>query len=224
MVRMFRLCFLLLSIQLIHTNVSAQSSGFFDIDNNERRFAGGLIAGANFSTVVGDGYGGYHKVGFVGGGVVYTEPVKNTLISIELLYSQRGSRGAKQIISNYTGAFFERFWLDLNYVEVPLLVHYCFSSKWHIGIGASYAQLLNSREEIYTDQPVTIDPDLNSFNKEDFNFIVSGGIQFGKGLFLMARYQRSLSTIRQLDHVPVWQGPNYQFNDMFSLRLMYLLH
>lgn len=200
-----------------------EKSHFFSPDRSEQVFFGGFTAGGNFSTVDGDSYGGYKKAGFVAGGTVYIRLLPKLLTNIELLYSMKGSRGVVMKYSEYTGDFFERYWLDLNYVEVPLMVHYEFTPRWHIGVGAAYAQLINSKEEIYTDQPVTIDPTATSFYTRDVNFVLSGGLQIGRGWFLMGRYQRSLSSIRTAQNIPYWQNSFRQFNDLFSLRLMYLI-
>lgn len=199
-----------------------EKSNYFSPDK-EQFFFGGMTAGVNFSTVDGDTYGGYRKVGFVGGGTVYVRLFPKLLANIELLYSQKGSRGVAQKTSVYSGDFFERFWLDLNYIEVPFLIHYTFTPRLHVGVGGSYAQLVGSSEEVYTDQPVTVDPDESEFNNEDFNLIVGAGWQIGKGWFLMGRYQRSMSSIRKPENIPYWQQSFAQFNDLFSLRLMYLI-
>jgi len=203
---------------------SAQEKSHFFSPEKEQVFYGGFTAGGNFSTVAGDSYGGYKKAGWVAGGTVYVRLFPKLMANIELLYTQKGSRGVVQKTSYYSGEFFERYWLDLNYVEIPLMFHYNFTPRWHIGIGGAYAQLIKSKEEIYTDQPVVINPDLTQFNKEDINFVFGGGWQIGKGWFLMGRYQRSVKSIRQPQNIPVWQNSFRQINDLFSLRLMYLIN
>jgi len=199
-----------------------EKSHFFSPDK-EQVFYGGFTAGGNFSTVDGDSYGGYKKAGIVAGGTVYVRLLPKLLTNVELLYSMKGSRGVALKNSMYTGDFFERYWLDLNYVEIPLMLHYTFTPRWHLGAGAAYAQLINSKEEIYTDQPVTIDPATTTFNSTDINFVIGGGWQIGDGWFLMGRYQRSTQSIRKPQNIPVWQNSFRQFNDLFSLRLMYLI-
>ena len=199
-----------------------EKSHFFSPDK-EQVFFGGFTAGGNFSTVDGDSYGGYKKAGLVCGGTVYVRFLPKMLANIELLYTMKGSRGVALKYSSYTGDFFERYWLDLNYVEIPLMFHYTFTPRWHIGAGAAYSQLINSKEEIYTDQPVKIDPATTEFNSSDINFVIGGALQIGNGWFLMGRYQRSLSSIRRPQNIPVWQNSFAQFNDLFSLRLMYLI-
>lgn len=213
---------LLLLIGGSFASFAQEKSHFFSPDK-EQIFFGGFTAGGNFTTVAGDSYGGYKKAGLVGGGVVYVRMLPKLLASVELLYTQKGSRGVAQRNSMYTGDFFERYWLDLNYVEIPLIVHYTFTPRWHIGLGASYAQLVGVREEIYTDQPVFIDPTTTAFNQRDINFVIGGGWQIGDGWFLTGRYQRSAQSIRSAGNIPIWQNSVAQFNDLFSLRLLYLI-
>jgi hypothetical protein len=55
------------------------------------------------------------------------------------------------------------------------------------------------------------------------NFVFHGGLQIGKGWFLTGRYQRSLNSIRNAQNIPVWQNSIKQLNDLFSLRLLYLI-
>lgn len=206
------------------TNVGAQEKSHFFSPDKEQAFYGGLTAGGNFSTVAGDSYGGYKKAGLVFGGTVYVRAAAKLMVSIELLYTQKGSRGIAQKTSVYSGDFFERYWLDLNYVEIPLMLHYNFTPRWHIGIGGAYARLIKSEEEVLTDQfNSKLDPAENPFNEADVNFVFGGGLQIGRGWFLMARYQRSTKSIRKAQYIPVWQNSFSQFNDLFSLRLMYLI-
>jgi len=213
---------LMVSIILCAPVYAQEKSHFFSPDK-EQLFFGGFTAGGNFSTVDGDSYGGYKKAGWVFGGTVYVRFLPKAMASLELLYTQKGSRGIAQKDSYYSGTFFERYWLDLNYVEIPFMLHYNFTPRWHIGIGGAYARLVKSDEEIYTDQPVNIDPDLTTFNDADINFVIGGGWQIGDGWFLMGRYQRSTQTIRSAQNIPIWQNSFSQFNDLFSLRLLYLI-
>lgn len=218
---------LIITIALCFGVVADSQAQLKDIfsEDDTRTFYGGLTAGGNFSTVDGDSYGGYKKAGWVVGGTVYAHLFSGFFANIELLYTQKGSRGVAAKTSIYSGEFFERYWLDLNYVEIPVIIHCKLKSRFnmHIGVGASYARLLKSNEEIYTDQPVVIDQEQASFKAEDFNIVVNYGLQIANKWYLNARYQRSLNTIRDPLNVPVWQGYNNQYNDLFSLRLLYLI-
>ncbi len=195
-----------------------------DMVNEDKTFYGGLVLGANFSTVEGDDYSGYHKVGLNGGLTVYVRIFKSIFGNVELLYSQKGSRGAKAASSIYTGLGVERYYLDLNYVEIPFVINYMANDKWHGGIGASYAQLTGAKEDAYAAQPVYLKDNPSSFNTSDINFILNLGYQFGRSIYLNARYNYSLTTIRAPENVPVGFGAgNNQYNSLFSLRVMYLI-
>lgn len=220
---MRKICLVYIILLFVPLSLIGQEKSNFFSPDKEEEFFGGLTLGGNFSTVDGDSYAGYSKVGLVGGGVVYARLFPKLYASIELLYTQKGSRGVAQKTSIYSGDFFERYWLDLNYIEIPLAFHYVFTPRLHVGIGGAYAQLIGYSEEIYTDQPVTIDPDANKFNTEDFNFVLNAGWQIGDGWFILARYQRSVRSIREPVNIPIWQNSFTQFNDLFSLRLLYLI-
>lgn len=219
---LIRISFLLIFVSG-YGHVYAQNNDFFLRDENQI-FYGGVTLGGNFSTVDGDTYGGYKKAGFVGGATVYIRLLPKLLINMELLYTQKGSRGVELVASNYVGEFFEQYWLDLNYVEVPLILSYNFKPRWHIGVGGAYAQLIgNPREEIFSDQPYVIDPVATEFNKSDINFVLAGMYQVSDGWFIGGRWQRSVASIRDISNIPFWMGTPVQFNDLFSLRLIYLI-
>src|SRR5207249_3932615 len=57
-----------------------------------RTFIGGLIVGCNFTQVDGDNYAGYHRAGLNAGGIVYANLGDHLAASLEILYSQKGSR------------------------------------------------------------------------------------------------------------------------------------
>lgn len=204
-------------------NARAQSGNFFA--EKPKGFYGGLIAGANISTVNGDSYGGYHKLGFNAGGIVYMQFAQQFGASISLIYSQRGSRGVRMAYSVYIDTFIEKYYLDLNYAELPVLFHYFGHPKLHVGAGVSYARLLSSKEELLTDQPVYIDPKLYVFNKEDLNGVLQASWQLGKNLFIDGRYQFSLKPVRDWDkiHVKAGYGSRGQYNNLFSFRLLFLV-
>ena len=92
--------------------VKAQQKNYFQSVEGQT-FFGGLAAGVNFTEVYGDGYHGFHKAGFVGGGIVYAHFAKDFLASVEMTYTQKGSRGVREAYSLYSGPYFQRYFLDL---------------------------------------------------------------------------------------------------------------
>ena len=187
---------------------------------NEKTFFGGLILGLNTCQIDGDSYGGYHKAGLNVGATVLWRFSNPVALGVEILYSQKGSRA---IQNNYTpsGTAFEKYKIDLNYAELPLIFYYVLSSKYQIGIGGSFNGLISSNEEIpssYNHQ--TVNQEDYPFNKSTFDFIAGGSVKVFDGLVLSGRYQYGLTPVRNADKLP-GIGLGNQFNNMFAFRLTY---
>lgn len=214
---------ILLAILIGHL-AHAQGTGFFT-NNPDRKFYGGVVGGFNFSAIRGDIYEGYRKAGLNAGGTVFVRLFPNLFASIELIYTQKGCRGVRVFESYYTGTMIEKYIVNLNYFELPLVLHYQVNDKWNIGAGAAYAGLVNYKEEIYTDQPIFFTPDRNAFNNQEISFLINANMQFYKGWFVGMRYQQSLATIRRAENIPFAfsTGTGVQLNQLFSLRLIYLI-
>jgi hypothetical protein len=198
----------------MHSQVFAQKD--FEMYEN-RTFYGGLILGANFAQVDGDNFAGYRRVGINTGGVVYIKMQEHVALSVEVLFSQKGSR-SKDPQLTAAGQYITKYGIDLNYGEIPVMINYFDSRKSHFGAGFSYAQLATSNEYMNANFPV---PDLSKypFKKSDINFLLSGSLHMYKGLFFNLRFQYSILSIR--DNVPnVTRGA--QYNNLWTVRLMYL--
>lgn len=185
-------------------------------------FDGGAILGVNFSQVDGDTYFGYHKVGVQVGGVVYVHFTKVFGASVELLYSQKGSRGESVKESPAIGTYVSKYFMNLNYAEIPLTFHAVIRTI-DVEAGISYGLLVSSKEWVQTDQPVVIDPDKNRFNTSDIDYVFGIGRRVYKKLFANVRYQYSVTSMRPPERIPVGFGfnNNGQFNNLFNFRLMY---
>jgi hypothetical protein len=190
----------------------------------ERKFIGGIVAGANLCQIDGDAYYGYNKLGLNAGGIVYWNFSGKIGASLELLFSQKGVRGIDEAYSPYVGPYFGKYYLNLNYVEVPLIVHYYLTPKYHFGLGASYSQLISSSEKYYGVDPYFFTSDKYPFEKSAFDFVVSGSMVLWRGLMANVRYHYSITKLRSPEYVPVGfgYGNQNQMNNMFMVRLMYL--
>lgn len=186
-------------------------------------FGGGLILGCNFTQVDGDTYFGYHKLGLNAGGVVYVHFSKKIGASMELLYSQKGSRGEDIAWSPAFGNFVAKYFMDLNYVEVPVTLHYIYHD-FDIEAGISYARLINSDEWIQSDRYIIIDPELNRFNTTDLDYVFGATHKLYQKLYMNARFQYSIIPMRPMDRVPAGFGYANagQFNNLLNLRVLYM--
>jgi hypothetical protein len=211
-----------LSLACAGTKASAQ--GWYE-EENKVTFRGGLIGGLNFTQVDGDSYSGYHKVGINAGPTVYVHFTKMFGVSLEMLFSQKGSRSATVTESPYVGTYIQQYTMKLNYVEIPLLLH-LVDRRLDFEAGGSWARIISTKEYAIADYPVIIDPVLNRFNTQDIEWIVGGSVKLNKHWYANARYQYSFIAIRPEDRVPV--GFNYgskgQFNNLCVLRLEYYIN
>lgn len=190
----------------------------------EKVFTGGLILGANFTQVDGDDYYGYHKIGLNTGAFVYAHFNKVWGASMDLLFSQKGSRGAA--VSEYPGVgpAVDKYFIKLNYIEVPVTLH-AIVCKFDFEAGLSYARLMSSDEYAIAAQSIVIDPDANRFNTSDINYVFGVRHDVYKRLALNFRFQYSVTPMRPYERIPygfIW-GTDGQFNNMICLRAIYSL-
>ena len=191
-------------------------------------FLGGLIAGANFTQVDGDNYAGYRRVGLNAGGVVYTRLSEHFAVSLEILFSQKGSVSDGAQISTKQNFLIEKYGIGLGYAEVPIQLCIFDKHKSHISAGFSVSRLAYSSESatiLPTGGTATESFDFSPypFRKMDYNVIAGGSLHLVKGLFLNLRFQYSLRPIRgKDDNPPEFSAGRPQYNNMWTLRVMYL--
>lgn len=127
------LSFFLLIAVFSALQVSAQ-------ENQKIKF--GLTAGINTSDVVGDGLGGFRKIGMTAGVFAFKPISEKSNLEIQLLFFQKGS----QQIPRPEEGIYDAYKLQLNYVDLPIF--YVFEvSKWEVALGPSFGWLLSQKEE-----------------------------------------------------------------------------
>jgi opacity protein-like surface antigen len=188
-------------------------------------FEGGLTLGANITQVDGDTYSGFHKVGIQAGGLVYVHLNEKWGVSMEMLYAQKGSRGGNVKESVALGTYVDKYYLNLNYIEIPLMLHYNRFVYFDFEAGVSYARLLRSKEWAEADVPLVVKPEYNSFNSSDFNYIGGVTVRLSKHWYGSIRYQYSVSPIRKWDRVPLrYSQYNVdEYNNIVVIRALFML-
>jgi len=187
-------------------------------------FTAALLPAVNFTQIDGDDYYGYHKVGLNAGAQVYVHFNERFGVSMELSYTQKGSRGQTIVESPYIGTYVAKYFMNLNYVEVPVLLHYIYRNlDWEGGV--SYAYLVRSKEWILSDIPATITDEANHFNATDADWLLGVSRKLYKRWYGNFRFQYSIFSIRPTERIPIGYryGNNGQFNNMITLRLCYQL-
>lgn len=184
-------------------------------------FTAGLIVGSNFSQIDGDNVAGYTKLGLCAGGVLYTNFSSKVSISLEILYSQKGSRSSFAYPSVSKLYNIIHYSETVNYAEIPLLFNLYDKRKSHASIGFSYNQLISTKETAETIPQIPVDY-FNSypFKKNDINFLLGASVHIINGLYAGLRFQYSLVSVRNT--YPPEFGRTSQYNNLYSLRVMYL--
>jgi hypothetical protein len=191
-----------------------------------RVFYGGVVIGANFAQVDGDYFAGYHKIGLNVGGIVYAQVAKHVALSLEILYSQKGSKSnLPEPSTTLVNTYITKYGINVNYAEIPVMINYFDKRKSHFGVGVSYGRLVSSSENLQIDSSNVIKSiDFNNkypFITNAFDVLAGFELHLWKGLFLNVRFQYSIVPIRT--DIP----PNYaraeQYNNLWVVRLMYLL-
>ena len=200
--------------------VFAQDDAFEQNFLEEREFAIGAVVGSNFSQVDGDYFAGYYKAGLNVGGIGYAKITKKIALSWEILYSQKGSKSSLVGIHGTDSVLIQKYGINLNYAEIPVMINYFDKHKSHAGIGLSYSRLINSSESITTDHTFNIDQEKYPFKKSDFQLIAGGQLHLWKGFFLNIRFQYSLVPVRTA--IPLPYARAQQYNNLWTVRLMYL--
>jgi hypothetical protein len=186
-------------------------------------FRGMALGGFNFSQIDGDSYYGYHKVGLNIGAGVDIKLSNSISVALQILYSSKGSRGQTITTSPYVGQYVSKYYMDVNYIEVPVTLN-LHNGKYIGELGACYARLIQSKESVLIDQPVVISPDLHYFEPKDVDLIF--GLRRVINAHWMAnfRWQYSLISIRPPERIPFGYsyGNQGQFNNHVSVRLYYV--
>ncbi len=142
-----------------------------------------LVGGMNISQVDGDGIAGFRKVGANAGAAAYVNLTKGFNASFEILYSMRGAKSS----SNETIRDGRKLVLNLDYIEVPVMVHYNDRDKAIFGVGFVWNTLVRS-----TVSPNNLAQDVD-FKRATFDVV--GGVTFliKKRYGINLRYTYSLT-------------------------------
>lgn len=221
-----RFCILLLFIFLV------VSYGY------SQRIKGALIAGMNISQVDGDYAYGFKKVGLNAGVSAIVPFGKNFSFTLETLFSQKGSyqkAESSEIITDSTGneiyTLTRQYKLNLNYVEVPFLVHYTDKEIISAGLGFSYGRLVSVKE--YEQDTLNYNTSLNSgtYDRNDYSFLIDLKFRIHKKIprfKLNIRYSYSMKKIRTRDfndpYTFEYTETRKQYNNVLAVRLIYVFN
>ena len=164
---------------------------FIGESSAQSRFRAGVVVGGNVSQIRGDFTGGYNKFGLVGGLRVNTILQEKMNITLEIVYSERGSRSHRLEPSDIE--------INLKYVEVPVLLNY---KDWYVeeddyyrvqvSGGFAYSRLIKGESLGTTNFPSDIAED---FSPTDISFVVGAEYFVTKKFSISGRWYTSINLL-----------------------------
>lgn len=195
-------------------------------DDGERLFKGLLTIGINGAQVDGDGPYGYNCWGLHAGVGTMVNLGKGFSTSLEMLYSQRGSKA--NLYFSPTTRFIQSFTARFNYVEVPVCLNYMDKKRLLVTAGLSPAVLANFNlkyqgYDAYGNQITVSPPECLAMEPAKFDLSALAGIQFiiKERFAIGGRYSYSLLSLK-----PPCYGETQadgQFHNVITLRATYII-
>lgn len=187
-----------------------------------QRILGGISLGANLTQVDGDELYGFHKVGLNVGPMVAIPfgKNKNWSVSMELLYSQKGSYHGSSVDSL-------KYKLVQDYAEIPVLLHFTDRKIISGGVGFSYGRLINYKE---THSPFfdSLYKPQTPLSNNDISVIADLQIRIWYRLWANVRYQYSMRSNRTVivtdPNNPKNPDTRDQYNNVISIRLTWMFN
>ncbi|MBN2173046.1 MAG: PorT family protein [Bacteroidales bacterium] len=197
-----------------------------------QRIQGAVIGGFNLSQVDGDEIFGFTNFGLNAGLGAVVPLSKNFSFSIETLYSQKGSTQNKQYsetdsLGNELNGAYK---LNLDYLEVPILVHYNDRDILMAGLGFSYGRLVSVKEYEHTRKIETTTLNGGPYDRNDFSVVADLRFRVLKKFPRFKaniRYTYSIAKIRTRDFYNTrgeYVSTRDQFNNILSFRLIYMFN
>ena len=187
-------------------------------------FLGAIAFGGNLTQVDGDEMYGFKKIGFNAGVSAIYPFTDKWSVSIEASFMQKGSYEKYPPTSNPTKSL-PYYDLRLNYLEVPLLVHFTDKGFLNLGLGMSWGRLVGIKE-IEWGETIHSSTTNSPYSRDDINGIVSIQLPIYKRLKFNFRYAYSFAKIRTRTFYYQTGDSEVrdQYNNIISVRLIYVFN
>ena len=156
-------------------------------------FNTGLIAGISGSQIEGDGYGGYRKLGFIGGGFVGLDLSEKVSSQFEIYFINKGSFDA----AHPDKGDYDKLSINLNYIEVPFFLSYK-SNKIKFEAGLYLAKLVGTPKLEDEFDPVFVNQ--YPFKSFDFGGLIGASYQINERFSFNLRSKNSIVPIRDFQN------------------------
>lgn len=190
---------------------------------NAQRFQGAIIGGVNASHVDGDEVYGYNKFGLNVGAAAIIPFGKNWSVSLENIYNEKGAHQRARYADSLDGSYD----LKLNYLDVPLLIHYTDKEIVTFGLGASWGGLVKISEQRNSIPMTATTLTSGIYRRSDINILADIRFRLYKRLHFNTRYaysMRPIATREVQDSKTGYPNIRQQYNGMFTFRLYYIFN
>jgi hypothetical protein len=198
---------------------------YFPANSYGQRIQGVLIGGFNTTNVQGDDVFGFHKVGLNAGAAAFIPFGDNWSVSLETSYSEKGAYHAKggRGMDYMLKHDYNEYKLVLNYVEVPILIHFEDKKFLKAGTGFSYGRLIEVKEWEDGVRMATTTLTDGPYDLNDFSWIFDIQIPIYQQLKFDARYSFSIFKIRERYYYNA-DETRKQYNQVLSFRVMWVFN
>jgi hypothetical protein len=187
-----------------------------------------IIGGANLSQVDGDEIFGFNKLGINTGLAAVVPFGEHIQLSIETLYSQKGSYQGKQYedVDSAGNVTTGEYKVNLDYLEVPVLLMYNDKDIITGGIGFSYGRLVRVREYEHGNRVETTTLNDGPYSRNDYTALADVRFRIYKKLKFNIRYAYSLAKIRtrEFENLLGDTWMRKQYNNTITFRLIYMFN
>ena len=190
----------------------------FICNSNAQVIRGAVIAGGSLTQVDGDEVYGWKKIGLNIGAAAIIPFGDKWSVSLENIYNQKGSYQKPTLSGPETG----EYKLILDYVEIPLMVHFTDKDYITAGIGLSWGRLINIKEYEHGNRIETTTLD-GPYKREDWNILIDIRIPIYQRLKFNFRYAYSMVKIRSRYFIKTDETRD-QFNTLLTFRLIYIFN
>ena len=188
-----------------------------------QRIMGAAIVGLNATQVDGDEVYGYKNFG-LNAGLSAIVPFNNKWsVSIENIYSEKGAHQRVKFLDSLDGSYD----LKLNYLEVPVMLHFTDKDIVTFGAGMSWGRLVKVWEQRNGYEMTATTLESGIYRSSDLNFLLDVRFRVFERLRFNARYAYSIRPVATREIIDSKTGrPNIrdQYNGLFSFRLIYVFN
>jgi Outer membrane protein beta-barrel domain len=195
--------------------------------SNAQQIKGAVLGGFNLTQVDGDEVYGFKRFGLNIGVSAILPLGDKWALSLENSFSQKGAYQKEQYhLDDTARPFTGEYNLRLNYVEIPILLHFSDKGGITFGAGFSYSRLVGSKEIEHGKDTISY-ANKYPFKDDDFSVIADIRFRIWKRLQGNFRYSYSLGSIRERIFYDT-SGQNSwvrkQFNNTITFRVIYVFN